>query len=136
MKAIIIAAAIFLSALANAQPNVIRATDLKGMDFNQISTQVFNGIVIEFREGDELPMNFKVSGDLLESRQAPITYITIKKSFWLKADMVKNEVLVSFDGHHYKKFQEALSGKITAGTTPDNGVADSIQVELEANVKK
>jgi hypothetical protein len=117
--------------------NTIRATQLSSLNLNDMPADKFKDLLIEFRAGDEIPLNFAATGDLFLTTQASPVFVKIQKDFWLKFD--GNELMISFDQQNYKKMKDALNGRITAGASTDHeggGVAQGINVLFTANLKK
>ena len=92
-------------------------------------------VTIEFREGDELPMTFVAEGDLFATSQSPVTYISIKRNFWIKIS--ENALVMSLDGVTFKPFTQVITGSFNVGGKPDQttGSIDSIQAVLKTYLK-
>jgi len=135
-KAILVVAIIgaFLSAGAEAQ--TIRATDIPGLQWEKLMTNAKGNLTVEFRKGDELPVAFRASGDLFETSREGVSYIIVKRTFWLK--MNGSEVQMSLDGSSYKNLNETVGGSFSAraGSGDEDGIAHAINLVLEANLKE
>jgi len=133
-KLAILAACIFVMA-GVAEAKTVRATEIGESLWSKLSTGALSEIVIEFRRGDELPVNLRVEGDLLETTHSATSYIGVKRNFWLKVQ--QNNVQFSFDGVNYSEITEALTGSVSAGTAsdPNGGTANEINVVLKAFLK-
>ena len=119
-----------------AQAKSIRATELKSSDWAAFSSGALRGVVIEFRQGDELPVTLNAEGDLLETIRPATSYIGVKRIFWLRFEA--SRVQVSFNGRDFRDLNEVLSGSVTAsaGSGPDGGgLADGIQIVFKAYLK-
>lgn len=118
-----------------AEARTIRATEMSGSKWAQLTQGKLQDLVVEFREGDELPMTFVAEGDLIATTHSPITYVTIKRSFWLKAG--HNTLDMSLDGNTFKPFNQVITGQAGIGALPDQegGPATSIQATFKAFLK-
>lgn len=123
------------SGAAYADGKVVRATDMAANMWSDLSKGKLRDVVIEFRQGDELPMTFEAQGDLVETRHASVSYVGIKKNFWLRVS--RNEVEISWDGTVFKKLNEVLKGSfdVGAGSTENGGVANGIAMMFKAFIK-
>lgn len=115
-----------------AQARTVRATE-----WDSSKQAPFGGepLVVEFRQGDELPVAVNASGDLLETTRSGLSYVGVKKNFWIKFE--NNEVKMSIDGSTYKKIEDTIRGTLTAGAKTDErgGPASLIQFALDAKLK-
>jgi hypothetical protein len=91
--------------------------------------------IVEFRQGDRLPVSLSTKGDFLETVEAGNAYVNVKRNFWLK--LKDNDVQVSLDGVTYKPIKDVVAGTFSAGTSADEsgGVAGALNVALEAYLK-
>lgn len=117
-----------------AQAKTVRASELiqQGMtDFSKIE----QGTVVEFRQGDQLPVSFQAEGDLIETTRSEVSYVGVKKNFWVQLE--NNDLMMSFDGVNYKKVQDLLTGafSVGAGSAENGGVADAINMKFTAKLK-
>ena len=115
----------------------IRATELGAGFFSDLQNGKLDNMIVEFQEGDELPVTLKAEGDLIYTTYSSVSYVGIKRNFWLK--LMDNKLELSLDGVVYKDIREVVSGKVLAGAgTADGqgGVADAINVVFEAFLKK
>jgi hypothetical protein len=85
--------------------------------------------------GDELPVSFSAKGDLLETSRTGVSYVSVKRNFWLKVQ--GNNVQLSLDGNTYKAITEMLTGSFMAGADSEEngGVANSIHLVLKAALR-
>jgi hypothetical protein len=118
-----------------AEAKSIRATELNGSLWARITAGSSEELVVEFRQGDELPISFSTEGDLLETSRVGASYVNVKRNFWLKIE--GSDVQMSLDGSVYRPIKDMISGSIVAGAgSGDNGgVANSISIGLKANLK-
>ncbi|MBX2993605.1 MAG: hypothetical protein KF681_02245 [Bdellovibrionaceae bacterium] len=130
-----IAGFLLLAATAQAQGRTVRATELSGSMWSDLTKGKLSDVVVEFRQGDELPVTFEAEGDLIETRRASVSYIGVKKNFWLR--LSQRDVEISFDGVAFKKLGDALSGSLEAGagSAQNGGVADAINLMFKAYLK-
>ncbi|MCO5144198.1 MAG: hypothetical protein M9962_14005 [Oligoflexia bacterium] len=119
----------------SVEAKTIRATELSNNIWDKINSYGSEEITVEFRQGDELPVSFYASGDLLETSREGSSYIRIKRDFWIR---LKNEkVTMSLDNREYKPLSEMLMGSFQAGAgSEDNGgIAHIIRLNLDARLK-
>lgn len=85
--------------------------------------------------GDELPITFEAQGDLIETRQASISYVTVKMNFWIQ--LSQNNIQISLDGITFKNLNDTLTGSLEAGTGTDqnDGHAKSLNIMFKAFLK-
>lgn len=126
---------LLLSGVAHAGGKVVRATDMGATMWSDLSRGKLGDVVVEFRQGDELPVTFEAQGDLLETIQTSVSYVGIKKNFWLR--LSQNDVEISLDGTAFKKLNEVLTGSLEAGagSAQNGGVADAINIMFKAFLK-
>lgn len=124
-----------LSGAAQATGKVVRATDMGPTMWSDLTHGKMGDVVVEFRQGDDLPVTFEAQGDLMETRQTSVSYVGIKKNFWLR--LSQNNVEISFDGTKFKKIGDVLSGSLEAGagSAQNGGVADAINIGFKAFLK-
>jgi hypothetical protein len=91
-----------------------------------------DGITIEFRRGDQLPVTVTAAGDLIETTQQATSYVGVKRDFWIKAE--DDKIMISFDGQSFRPFNEALTGHFQAGAG-GGGIASAIQIGFAAYLK-
>jgi hypothetical protein len=89
--------------------------------------------VIEFRRGDTIQFNVRVSGDILESITSPSTEIVVKKGFYLKK--VDNELFMSWDNSKYLPIRDQMQGHLQASASGDDAISE-VHLDLEANQLK
>lgn len=130
---ICVACLLFFAGLSEAK--TIRATEMNGSLWSNLSAGTLNDITIEFRQGDELPVHITAEGDLIETTQTATSYVGIKRKFWLKVQQTK--IQISLDGTTFKDMSDVLSGRIEAGAGSDQngGFANAINVIFKAFLK-
>ncbi|WP_413289800.1 hypothetical protein [Bdellovibrio sp. HCB337] len=130
MQITTIAALILVATLSEAQ--TMRASDLDANTWAKVFNGQMQGVVIEFRRGDTLPVNFTAEGDFFETQRTQPSYLNIKKDFWMM--VVKKDVLFSLDGTNYKPLPQVASGTLQVGTGADEngGRANFLNVNLSA----
>lgn len=137
LKMMVLVLASILATAVNAQAKTtrIRATDLRSSVWAQLSKLTSDDLLVEFQQGDELPITIESKGDLLETHQTGLNTVIVKKNFLVHFSQAGVEI--SFDGHTYKKIGDALKGSIGvgAGSVQNGGVADAINIIFEAYVK-
>jgi hypothetical protein len=133
LQAATLTALIMVATMSEAQ--TLRATDIDSSTWGKVFSGQMNGVTIEFRQGDELPMTFSAEGDFFETRQIYETPVSIKKSFWMKVS--KNIVLFSLDGSSYKPLPQVASGNFLfgAGSNPGDARANTLNMQLKAYMK-
>lgn len=126
---------LLLSGFAQANGKVVRATEMGTTIWSDLSKGKLGDVVVEFRQGDELPVTFEAQGDLIETRQTSVSYVGIKRNFWIRIS--QNDVEISLDGATFKKLNEVLTGSLNvgAGSAQNGGVADAINIIFKAFLK-
>lgn len=126
---------LLLTGTAQASGKVVRATDMGTSMWSDLTRGKLGDVVVEFRQGDELPVSFEAQGDLIETRQTSVSYVGIKKNFWLR--LSQNNVEISLDGTTFKKLSDVLTGSLEAGagSAQNGGVADAINIVFKALLK-
>src|SRR5690606_15542266 len=87
-----VAAVIALGASA-AEARTVRATELTSKIWSQLDKGEIEDLIVEFRQGDEIPVTLQTEGDLLETKSANPSYVGVKRSFWVR--MEQNQILMS-----------------------------------------
>ena len=125
----------FSSQMVARTPNTIRATELSPQHWDRFRKGDIKELVVEFREGDEIPVTMQAEGDLLETSEAVASYVTIKRNFWVRVE--QGDLKMSLDGVKFKPFNKLISGTLTAGasTEEDGGVANGVSLGLKAILK-
>lgn len=119
-KMIVLTGALLLSTSLMAGVIVpIRSTTLNSEFVSKIQKGEVENVVIEFLEGDRLPINIKAEGDLFESADSNSTFVGVKKHFFVK--IMKSSITMSFDGEIFKSPKELLSGSLSVGASSSNG---------------
>ncbi len=116
---------------ATATERLIRASEMTPTTWSDLTKGRWGDVVVEFRQGDELPVTLDAQGDLFETTQASVSYVGVKKNFWLR--LRGQQVDLSFDGRTFKKLSDSLTGRLDvgAGSAQNGGVADAIQISLK-----
>lgn len=128
-KMIVLMGAILLSSSVMAGAIVpIRSTKLNAEYLSKIQKGEVENAVIEFLEGDRLPINIKAEGDLFESVDSNPTFVEVKKHFFVK--IMKNNITMSFDGVTFKSIKELLGGSLTVNTSASNGDTESFPASV------
>jgi hypothetical protein len=132
-SAVIAVCLLFFAGVSEAK--TVRATEMNSALWSNLSKGTLSDIIIEFRQGDELPVNLTAEGDLMETTQSATSYIGIKRNFWLKVQASK--IQISLDGTTFKEMSDVLSGRIEAGAGSDQngGIANAINVAFKAFLK-
>lgn len=117
-----------------AEGKTIRATEMTSSQWSELS-RVSGDLIVEFRQGDELPVTFSAEGDLLETTHMATSYVGVKRNFWVRVQQTKLQM--SLDGTSYKDISDVLSGSFQAGAGSDQngGVASAINLALKAYLK-
>ncbi len=118
-----------------SEAKTVRATDMTSSLWSRLMAGTADELIVEFRQGDQLPVNISAKGDFLETAQAGTAYVNVKRNFWLK--LQNNDVQMSIDGTTFKPIKDVVGGMLTAGTNADEngGIANAINVALEAYLK-
>lgn len=132
VQLVLITALILVAAMSEAR--TVRATELSGLRWEDLSAKDGDEVVIEFREGDEIPVHFAMSGDFAEMNGDAANLLHIKKNFYLK--IVHDQVAVSLDGAQYKPLPEVMTGTLQAGANESGGIANALNIMLTASQKK
>lgn len=128
-KMIFLAAALLLNTPLMAGAIVpIRSAKLNAEYLNKIQKGEIDNAVIEFLEGDRLPINIKAGGDLFESVDSNPTFVEVKKHFFVK--IMKSNITMSFDGETFKSIKELLSGSLTVNVSSANGDTQNFPASL------
>ena len=131
----VLVAMLLLSGAVQASGKVVRATDMGATMWSDLTHGKLGDVVVEFRQGDDLPVTFEAQGDLMETRQTSVNYVGIKKNFWLR--LSQNNIEISLDGTTFKKMSDVLTGSLEAGagSAQTVGVADAINIVFKALLK-
>jgi hypothetical protein len=132
---LIILGMLLLSGITQASGKIVRAPDMGNTMWSDLARGKLGNIIVEFRQGDELPVSFEAQGDLLETRQTSLSSVVIKKNFWLR--LAQNNIELSLDGTIFKKLSDVLTGGLEAGagSGQNGGVADAINIVFKAFLK-
>ncbi|MEK6775069.1 MAG: hypothetical protein AABY64_14105 [Bdellovibrionota bacterium] len=120
---------------ADANAKTVKATEMGSTVWSDISDGSLKDVIVEFRQGDEIPLSFKAEGDLVESSQESVSYIRIKRNFWLRLN--QSTVELSLNGVKFKKLNEALTGSLEAGANANQsgGPANTFNIIFKAFLK-
>lgn len=118
-----------------AQAKTIRATEMNSDLWAKLTAGVSSELIVEFRQGDELPVTFASKGDFLETVQVGTSYVEVKRDFWLR--LQGNDVQMSLDGTTYQPIKDVVTGSFSAGANSgsNGGPANAINLVLEAYLK-
>lgn len=132
---LLVVGVLLLSGVAQASGKVVRATEMGTTMWSDLTKGKLGDVVVEFRQGDELPVTFEAQGDLIETRQTSVSYVGIKRNFWLR--LSQKDVEISLDGMTFKKLNDVLTGSLEAGagSAQNGGVADAISIMFKAFLK-
>lgn len=134
MKRIILTALVVFAMSPWAQARIVRAADVSPAMWRQIESGKAADTVIEFRQGDELPITLTAEGDLVETVRSGVTSIAIKRTFWLR--ILANVIEISLDGSTFKPIPQVLSGSVEVGANSDaSGAANGMNVLFRAVLK-
>lgn len=124
-----------VSLQAFATPQSVRFTDMTRSDVKSFMAGE-SDVTVEFREGDVLPLETKIEGDFFVSQLAEPTPVKVTKTLFLR-HKGGNDFLVSLDGIAFKRFDELMTGSLSASATaPDDGVAiDRLSVNFKLKQK-
>jgi hypothetical protein len=133
LQAATLTALIMVATMSEA--HTLRATDIDSETWGKVFSGKMRGVMIEFREGDELPLTFSAEGDFFETRRTQETPVTIKKTFWMKYD--QNTVLFSLDGSSFKPLPQVATGNfmVGAGSNPGDARANTLNMHVKAFIK-
>ncbi|MCB9027382.1 MAG: hypothetical protein H6625_13755 [Bdellovibrionaceae bacterium] len=119
----------------NANAITIQATEMNSDLWAKLTAGMSSELIVEFRQGDELPVAFSSKGDFLETVQVGTSYVEVKRDFWLK--LKGNDVLMSLDGATYKPISDITTGSFSAEASSgsNGGPANAINLVLESYLK-
>lgn len=101
----------------------------------ELTTRPPQDLIVEFRQGDEIPITFSSQGDLLETVLTGVSYIKVKRTFWLQIQ--NDHVQISMDGSHFHELKKIITGSFmvgASGPTP-NAPVNAINLALKAFLK-
>ncbi|HEY8271096.1 MAG TPA: hypothetical protein VIG33_09440 [Pseudobdellovibrionaceae bacterium] len=130
MQLTAIAALILVATLSEAQ--TLRATDIDSATWMKIFSGQLRDLIVEFRQGDEIPTTLTAEGDFFETLRTQPTPLSIKKNFWMKVE--QNNLLFSLDGTDFKPLPQVASGTLSIGTGAGDagGRANQLNINLKA----
>lgn len=114
-------------AMANVE-NVVRITKINSQVLNEIQKGEARDLIVEFREGDRLPVNLKAEGDLFVSIDNNSTVVEVKKDFYVK--IIGSNMYMSFDGIDFKPINELLRGNVSIGAKSDQSSSESFPANV------
>jgi hypothetical protein len=119
---------------AAAPARAVRAVDMRQDDWAQLQ-KAKSTTIVEFRDGDQIPVSFASEGDLLETTVTGVSYVKVKRNFWLSIGSAGVEL--SLDGTKFRPINELVSGSFTAGAGAQSpGVpVNAISLVLAAYLK-
>lgn len=134
-KLLLMSLALALCLSSVSQAKTVRATEMSSDLWSRPSAGVSSELIVEFRQGDALPVTFSSEGDLIETSQSGVSYVTVKRNFWLK--LIGNDVQMSLDGAAYKPISDVVTGSFSAGagSGSNGGPANAINLVLSAYLK-
>ena len=136
MKKQFLAVTIILALSGAAHARTIRASELSSEQWGQ-ALQSGQQVTVEFRQGDEIPVSFSAQGDFLETSQAGVSFVKVKKNFWLR--MVQNELQASIDGLAFNPLKDIATGSFEVGAgngqTQPGVPVNAINMILSATLK-
>ena len=128
-----VAGALLMS--AQVQARTVRAGDMTASQWSQLMSQGSEELTVEFRQGDEIPVSFGSTGDLLETTTTGVSYVKVKRQFWLQ--LGERGVQMSLDGNSFRPLQDVVTGSFSAGAgSAQPGIpVNAINLMLKANLK-
>jgi hypothetical protein len=131
----IVIVALGLCAAGISEAKTVRATEMTSSLWSKLTAGTADELIVEFRHGDQLPVSITAKGDFLETAQAGVTYVNVRRNFWLK--LQNNDVQMSIDGSTFKPIKDVVGGMLTAGANAEEsgGIANAINIALEAYLK-
>ena len=123
---LVITILLICSAVNASVSNALRVTEINSELISKIQRGEVQNLVVMFKEGDRLPVNLKAEGDLFESVDKNPTFVEVKKDFHLK--VIGKNLSMSFDGVHFKPFNELARGSIFVGTNADDNNSENSPV--------
>ena len=118
-----------------SEAKTVKASEMTPALWTEATSGKAQDLKIEFRQGDELPVSLVAQGDLIETTRPEVSYVRVKKDFWLL--MNQDKFQISWDGTHFRNIQEVLTGSIQAGASNDNGngIANALNITFNAKIK-
>lgn len=127
---------IFILFAAMSEASTMRAQDIDQETWGKVFAGQLKDFLIEFRQGDTLPVSVTAEGDFFETAQAQTTPLKMKKDVWMKVDGTKYEF--SLDGKTFKPLPQVAQGSFSIGATANDssgGRATGINMNLKAYQK-
>lgn len=129
-------AVFILFAAMISEAGTLRATDLDNATWSRFFAGKLPEVLIEFRQGDRLPVTLTAEGDFFETQNPQSTPLNIKKDFWMK--VVNNDVQFSLNGTDFKPLPQMAKGQFNVGANADDssgGRANGINMNIQAYQK-
>ena len=126
-------APLLMGVTSEASMKKIRFSDISSKEFKNILNGNPADLVVEFRQGDQIPISINAVGDIFETRDSEPNHLVVKRSFFLKFDQMPT-LLMSWDGERFVPFKELVGGKFEIGV--EGAPASQININLEINEKK
>lgn len=121
----------------SAKSSRLRVSEMTPQIWTAFEKGDIQELVIEFRQGDQLPLSFSSEGDILETLETRnISPVLVKKAFWLKIE--QHSILMSLDGTNFKSIPEILTGSFTAsfvGGENRSTVANAINLVFKGSLR-
>jgi len=118
-----------------AKADTIRVSHLTPEIWDKFQNGLISELIVEFRQGDIIPLTVKTEGDLLETTNVSPSDVTVKTNFWVK--LKQNDVTMSLDGATFEPFKDLITGSFTVGASSgqNGGPANSIDAVFKAFLK-
>lgn len=114
----VILALLLCSAVKADTGSSIRVSKLGPEMMTKIQKGEVKNLVVEFKEGDRLPVNLKAEGELFESVDSNPIFVEVKKDFYVK--VTGSNVQMSFDAVNFSPINELIRGSVSVGANSDN----------------
>lgn len=114
----------------------IRVTELNPKVWSDLEKGIAQELLIEFRQGDRLPITLGAQGDLIETTESHPSYVTVRRSFWIK--LTQADVQMSLDGSTFRPINQIVGGTFNIGASADHTdgrTASAINMLFKAYIK-
>lgn len=120
---------IVLVGTVNAAPRKVLFSELSKNEFTKILKGNPTNLIIEFTQGDHIPVTITASGDLFEFSDIESQNLAVKRTFFLNFTEMPN-LLMSWNGEKFVPFRELVSGSYEIGFSgqPANQVFVNLEV--------
>jgi hypothetical protein len=116
-------------ASSGASPVIVRASD-----FGRAAVPAGHPLVLAFKAGDRIPVDFDLSGEIIELTPRPSRlWLTAKRDFFLRIDGTKFKT--SFDGVHFDRPRQPGSFRIGLGPEPGGGPRVEVVVKTPVHAE-